>query len=208
MAVVEIPCSGQLHQGALLPTTEFYLNKNTKRGFRSKCKACFHLYDKSREANIKRLHLNEKACKDCKEVLPLKKFYRSSRLPTGFRPECKDCYNIRRATRPSKAVKRTPEEIASTKLARALARYGLTTTKYLEMLETQGGKCAVCGGDNGGKRLVVDHDHACCPARGSCGRCVRSLLCDLCNLGLGAFKDSPELMQAAIQYVRGYAGRC
>jgi hypothetical protein len=46
---------------------------------------------------------------------------------------------------------------------------------------------------------VVDHDHV-------TGR-VRALLCNLCNAGIGHLRDDPQIMQAAIEYVRFHAGR-
>lgn len=52
-----------------------------------------------------------------------------------------------------------------------------------------------------GRTLVVDHDHGCCPGQKSCGNCIRGLLCDNCNIGLGHFKDSVESLQLAIEYI-------
>jgi len=66
------------------------------------------------------------------------------------------------------------------------------------MLEAQQYSCAICGTafelyDNG-KTFRVDHDHE--------TNEVRSLLCQSCNLGIGHFGDSVELMQEAIAYLR------
>lgn len=81
-------------------------------------------------------------------------------------------------------------------------RYSLTVEEYEALLDSQGGVCAICGGVNrSGHRLAVDHDHACCPGKTSCGRCVRALLCSNCNLGLGKFRDDPLLLAAAIEYL-------
>ena len=84
----------------------------------------------------------------------------------------------------------------------ALTRnYNITPEEYEQMLEAQGGQCAICNGSNDSKkkRLAVDHDHACCPESGkSCGSCIRGLLCDDCNIG--KFKEDPELLRAAANY--------
>lgn len=75
--------------------------------------------------------------------------------------------------------------------------YGLTVEEYENMLERQGGVCAICGsGEWGGtKHRVphVDHDH-------ETGK-VRGLLCGDCNFGLGKFKDDPDRLRAAISYL-------
>ena len=52
--------------------------------------------------------------------------------------------------------------------------------------------CVICGDTYG---LVVDHDHR-------TGR-VRGALCLRCNMGLGHFRDDPELLELAALYIRG-----
>jgi hypothetical protein len=76
--------------------------------------------------------------------------------------------------------------------------YGMTDEQYAALMETQDGRCAICRttewtGHH--KRPHVDHDHA-------TGR-VRGILCHDCNLGLGKFKDDPDLLRAAIVYLEG-----
>ena len=63
---------------------------------------------------------------------------------------------------------------------------------FMVLLEAQGGRCAICG-DQQGMELVPDHDHL-------SGR-PRGLLCSTCNLGLGMLADDPERLRAAIVYV-------
>ena len=73
--------------------------------------------------------------------------------------------------------------------------YGITLQQYNEMLETQGGVCAICKKTcSRGKQLCVDH----CHVTGE----VRMLLCPRCNVGLGSFGDDPALLKEAIQYLQ------
>jgi hypothetical protein len=76
------------------------------------------------------------------------------------------------------------------------------------MLALQGGGCAVCGctPEENGKRLAVDHDHACCAGRESCGKCIRGLLCVKCNSLLGYADDDPARLSAAMTYLANWDG--
>lgn len=68
---------------------------------------------------------------------------------------------------------------------------------YDDLMKAQRRRCAICGkrrSDKVGRRLVVDHDH-------KTGK-VRGLLCSNCNNGLGRFKDSLLLLNAALTYLR------
>lgn len=76
-----------------------------------------------------------------------------------------------------------------------LKKYGLTEEMFDEMLEKQEGRCAICRRiGNGSVRFHVDHDHS--------SGFVRGLLCTSCNQGLGSFKDNPDFMLSAIEYLR------
>ena len=75
------------------------------------------------------------------------------------------------------------------------SKYGLEPDKKTAMLAEQGGCCAICGYQFGQEvgDMHVDHDHL----NGE----VRGLLCDLCNRGLGYFKDNPNRLTAASFYL-------
>ena len=62
-----------------------------------------------------------------------------------------------------------------------MRRYNITVEQYDQMLADQGGVCAICKKPPLKNRLHVDHDHACCDRVGSCGKCIRGLLCSSCN---------------------------
>ena len=77
-----------------------------------------------------------------------------------------------------------------------LKKYGLTPEDYSNMLESQGGVCAICGADNprdGRENLHVDHCH-------STGK-VRGLLCGPCNKAIGLLQDDPTIIRNAANYL-------
>lgn len=72
--------------------------------------------------------------------------------------------------------------------------YGLAPEEALAMLERQGNRCAICGGEcRSGKRLAVDHDHE--------TGAVRGFLCEQCNHGIGNFRDDVDLLASALSYL-------
>jgi hypothetical protein len=87
-----------------------------------------------------------------------------------------------------------PERCAARDRDRRLKRrYGIDSTDFDRLLAEQDGRCAICMVPHSDK-WVVDHNH-------DTGK-VRGILCNLCNVGLGHFSDSPESLQAALIYLR------
>lgn len=99
--------------------------------------------------------------------------------------------------RRSRDRRRTNPPPSASQNARFLRSYGITVDDRDDLIDSQKGLCAICGQPPMGKRqhgvLHVDHDH-------ETGR-VRAMLCSNCNLGLGKFKDDPDLLARAAQYV-------
>lgn len=71
--------------------------------------------------------------------------------------------------------------------------YGLSMDEYNQILLEQGGVCAICGGNNNGKTLQVDHDHV--------TDMVRGLLCIRCNTALGLMGDDMIVVQRMYDYL-------
>jgi hypothetical protein len=77
------------------------------------------------------------------------------------------------------------------------SHYRLTIENYLEILDRQNGLCAICEKN---KKLYVDHDHSCCPDKVTCGRCVRGLVCQKCNMMMHYIDECNDLLDKAIEY--------
>jgi hypothetical protein len=71
-------------------------------------------------------------------------------------------------------------------------RYGIIDGGRQLLLE-QGGVCAICGDARSNESLEVDHNHV-------TGH-VRGWLCHRCNVGVGCFKDNPEMLHKAAEYL-------
>lgn len=85
-----------------------------------------------------------------------------------------------------------PVARATTVLRQKLWQYGLTYEQYAMMLTDSGGRCALCG-ESFEDTPHIGHCH-------TTGK-VRGLLCRHCNVGLGHFKDSTEIILKAVEYL-------
>ena len=100
-----------------------------------------------------------------------------------------ECYRLYRI-----GNRKDPAELA--RYHRMKHLYGITRQEIECMLKESKNKCRICGisiSISGENRLAIDHDHK--------TRKVRGLLCSLCNTGLGMFKDNPEILKSAIEYL-------
>ena len=71
-------------------------------------------------------------------------------------------------------------------------KYGLNKEQYLDLLDRQGGTCALCDSTID---LVVDHDH-------ETGQ-VRGILCRIHNVAIGVLGDTHESIRRALDYLAG-----
>ena len=118
-----------------------------------------------------------KTCTKCGETKPLTEFHKHKRNRDGRQGRCKPC------------------NIATATVKNLEYLYGITIEQRDEMIEQQQGKCAIClSSDPGGNgQWHVDHNH-------KTGE-IRGMLCHHCNIGLGMFKDNPNLLLAAEVYL-------
>jgi hypothetical protein len=73
------------------------------------------------------------------------------------------------------------------------SKFNMTAEDYYELLENQGEVCAICGKDDGARRLAVDHCHR-------TGR-IRGLLCRKCNMAIGLLQDDSGIVLQAYSYL-------
>lgn len=121
-----------------------------------------------------------KRCSGCKEWLDESSFGQNASLPDGLANQCKGCQYS----------------------SGLWNKYRIRASEYSDLLNSQGGVCAICERINeNGRALAVDHDHSCCPGSRSCGKCIRGLLCHRCNVSLGNMDDDPVRLRAAAVYL-------
>lgn len=88
--------------------------------------------------------------------------------------------------------------------SRLKSEFNITLEEYNILLEKQNGQCAICGKKSTGiqetgkreRSMHVDHNH-------ETGE-VRGLLCPQCNFGIGQFKDNPQILRAAADYLDSF----
>ena len=140
-------------------------------------------------------------CMRCGRTLRIEAYHPHSGAAYGYSKKCRECTNSEAR---EAAKRRGPEHARNAKL---IKNYGITLVELERRLEAQGG-CAVCKTSTPGTRYWhVDHDHACCPIAGkSCGKCIRGVLCHRCNVALGHFRDSAEILMSAVRYLEASRG--
>jgi hypothetical protein len=121
-------------------------------------------------------------CTRCKQQKPAtsKAFPPNSRKRNGLDSWCRDCRSAYR--------KRTRIPAGVVDMAKALEARQIT-------------ECIICG-ESQERQLAIDHDHKTGEVRGA--------LCMRCNIGIGQFRDDPELLRLAALYLEGNCacGKC
>lgn len=97
-----------------------------------------------------------------------------------------------------KKYRAQPEHKEAAWAANLRHKFNMSVDEYNRINEGQRGLCMICNrrpeeSRKGDRRLHVDHDH-------NTGR-IRGLLCQLCNIGIGAFRDSSSLLFDAAKYL-------
>lgn len=178
------------------PVAEFTRNRRSRDGLAFYCRE--HMAERSARSREARRVLprknrltprdlavpdGHKWCPDCGAVKPQEAYPRTRASRTGRATYCLPCHKARGQV--------SREKIGGSRTYHLFRRYGISAAEADVMLDLQNGRCAICAA---APAVHVDHDH-------STGA-VRALLCFNCNGGLGQFKDDPDLLGVAAEYVR------
>ena len=137
---------------------------------------------------------NEKGewkCSKCEQWLPSSSYSKNKQQKSGLHYACRACSKIR------------------VRQYNIKGKYGIDASAITLLIEEQNHKCAICFNpielsldnkkSNYATRANVDHDHS--------SNKVRGLLCTLCNMGLGKFKDNKTYLKNAIEYLNKHGGK-
>lgn len=150
--------------------------------------------------------ITEKRCPRCKTIKSVSQYYRHSNLKThrdGLQGYCKQCSCEAHVLHAKKYVeanrKRAQRYYWSHRTAiRAKVRgggLGLTPEQIDSLFKEQNSCCAICKTTtpNSKRGWFIDHDHVTNKFRG--------ILCPVCNIGLGMFKDNIDNLLSAAKYL-------
>lgn len=137
-----------------------------------------------------------KTCSKCGLDKNRSQFSKRAGYGDGFNAWCKSCHAgyMAEYSKEHPHAKQTPEQVRKANYRKI---HGISVERYDEMLVAQGGKCAICQSTipgNNVRNFAIDHCHTTGNKRG--------LLCRPCNTALGLFRDSPDTMERAAEYVR------
>ena len=145
----------------------------------------------------------EKECSYCKITKPIGMF--SPRTGTQkhlFNSWCKECKYAENTSWRLENKEKVIEYRAKDKwtLKKRCARYDITEIQFWEIYSKQHKLCKICCIPIEAEDSAIDHNHI----TGD----IRGILCKTCNRALGMFKDSPKILEKALDYlmIEGYYG--
>lgn len=172
----------------------FYHHARKKYYYRKECRSCFT--KRTAKGTRKKLYTDgiAKECGQCGVIQPVENF--TNKGKGKLSAFCKTCLaSYMRKYYSNHTNKQKHLDLQKTNLYK---KYGLTQEEAIVLKDRYDGKCWICLTVEG---TSFDHDHACCPGLGSCGKCVRAWLCKQCNSALGGFRDDPDVVERAQQYL-------
>lgn len=167
------------------PVAEFSKDRSNKSGLSSACKKCHAERWAAKPGRPRKGRKpyeapKEKLCKGCDSVLPADAFWRRPDRGGGkaLHARCKTCCS-------SSFSSWSDKNPGASRKRNLMSKYELTQEKYMEILESQGDVCGICGSPDSRWKtspwLHVDHDHE--------TGVVRGMLCHPCNIMIGALES-------------------
>lgn len=137
-----------------------------------------------------------KICTKCKREKPIDQFRsRGGKLKHLTKSRCNDClFNEHK-----KWVIENPDKIKEYRgrdpwtLVKRCSRRGITPEQLINKYESQSCACQICKSSIDLMDSAIDHNHHTGEFRG--------VLCKTCNRALGLFKDSPDILFSAYDYL-------
>lgn len=184
---------------SILPASDFHKDRRSRDGLKQYCKECaLVILGEVRERKRSMKSRDDvyssdykKKCNKCGNEFPACDFQYNPLRADWLAASCFRCmdeYHKNRSSDPKKKRRLKNNSLRH--------RFGIDMDFYEEMLEFQGGVCAICGRDDQVKTasLGVDHNHA-------SGE-VRGLLCRLCNSAIGKLGDDYDRIIRAAEYLK------
>ena len=152
--------------------------------------------------------MTTKYCPKCFTVKPIGNFFKRTFPREGYQTYCKTCHNNRQKILRKddqkwklhtnevslKYKKKNKEKVKIwDKKSQLKSKFGISLSQFNEMVEKQNHKCAICENSFLNFKICVDHNHK--------TNKVRQLLCSQCNFGLGHFRENPQFLLNAVDYL-------
>lgn len=140
-----------------------------------------------------------KTCTMCNVEKPLEAFRsRGGAMTHLLKSRCNTCLYSEH----KKWAENNPDRVReyrnkdSWTLAKRCARRGITPEQLFDRYERQEECCAICKDEIKIIDSAIDHNHATGEFRG--------VLCKQCNRALGMFKDDPQVLANAVEYLQAF----
>lgn len=144
------------------PNEMYGVDKHSADGLTNACKGCAFVgrsirastkRNKQLPVHTRRLEVN-KHCRICGESKAVREFGHNKLTADGRTSECRACTS----DKVRKHIKDNPGKRAIAQRKYNEKTYGLQEGSYMELNNSQGGCCAICGLTTGNdKRLSIDH---------------------------------------------------
>lgn len=168
--------------------------KSRRKAGKRKCRRCKEVFTNPINSKIYLICLRcRNHCVRC-DILLTKDNY-SSNIKKRNQYHCNPCI--------SEAVRNTTNK-DNRRDYDLLRNYGITINEYQKLFEIRNGVCWICGKPPVNNRLSVDHKHEKNEKKQDPRlkrKRVRGLLCWQCNSAIGKFKDDPNLLRNAAEYL-------